>query len=249
MEVLKTPDDRFDGLKDYAFAAHYHVVTAGDGTELRMHYLDEGPRDAPTLLCMHGEPSWSYLYRKMIPLLTAAGYLVIAPDLVGFGKSDKPSEMDDYTYSAHVDWLNQWLRGLDLTGLTLVCQDWGGLIGLRVFGDNPDRFDRLVIANTGLPGTSMLTDDVSAMMAQMFAMVPVPDAAMVGEQFRPGLTANLQLGHQQPVTQPIHLGLPVLVEPLQSRMQAWTVGLKANRCLQRCAQLPTAAAVFQHFVD
>ena len=186
MDVLRTPEARFDGLKDYAFVAHYHVVKAEDGTELRVHYLDEGPRDAPALLCMHGEPSWSYLYRKMIPLLTAAGYRVIAPDLVGFGKSDKPAAMADYTYSAHVDWMNQWLRGLDLNGLTLVCQDWGGLIGLRLFGDNPDRFDRLVIANTGLPGTSMLTDDVSAMMAQMFAMVPVPDAAMVGEQFRNG---------------------------------------------------------------
>jgi haloalkane dehalogenase len=151
-----------------------------------MHYLDEGPRDGEPILCLHGQPSWSYLYRKMIPILTAAGYRVLAPDLIGFGKSDKPDAMADYTYSGHVAWLNAWLSKLDLHGLTLVCQDWGGLIGLRVAADQISRFKRLVIANTGLPSTAMLSDDVSAFMGQMFTTVPIPDAAMVREQFASG---------------------------------------------------------------
>jgi len=186
VDVLRTPETRFAQLKDYAFAAHYHVVQAQDGTELRMHYVDEGPRDGEIILCLHGQPSWSFLYRKMIPILTGAGYRVIAPDLVGFGKSDKPASVDDYTYAGHVDWMNQFLTGLDLTGLTLMCQDWGGLLGLRAVGDQPDRFERLVIANTGLPNTTTLTDDISNMMGKMYPMVPVPTAAMVQEQFSGG---------------------------------------------------------------
>jgi haloalkane dehalogenase len=186
MDVLRTPESCFEDLKDYAFAAHYQDVHAQDGTLLRMHYVDEGPRDGDLILCLHGQPSWSYLYRKMIPILADAGYRVIAPDLIGFGKSDKPGSVDDYTYAGHVEWLNQFLTALDLTGLTLVCQDWGGLLGLRAVGAHPERFKRLVIANTGLPNTTMLTDDVSGMLGQMYPMVPVPTAAMVQEQFAAG---------------------------------------------------------------
>jgi haloalkane dehalogenase len=153
MEALRTPDERFEGLPDYPFAPHYVEVPAGDGTgTLRVHHVDEGPRDASeTLLLMHGEPSWSYLYRTMIPPLVAAGYRVVAPDLVGFGRSDKPAARDDYTYQRHVDWITAWLEAVDLRGITLVCQDWGGLLGLRLVAEHGDRFARVVAANTFLP--------------------------------------------------------------------------------------------------
>lgn len=151
MDVLRTPDARFVGLANYPFAPNYSTVTAADGTALRLHYLDEGPRDAAPVLLMHGEPSWSYLYRHFVAPLVAAGHRVVAPDLIGFGRSDKPAARTDYTYEAHVDWMAQWLTGRDLTSITLFCQDWGGLIGLRLVAAMPDRFARLVIANTGLP--------------------------------------------------------------------------------------------------
>jgi haloalkane dehalogenase len=151
MEVLRTPDTRFDGLDGYAFAPHYATITADDGKALRLHYLDEGPRDAAPILLLHGEPSWSYLYRKFVGPLVASGHRVVAPDLIGFGRSDKPAARSDYTYERHVDWMAQWLTGVDLRDITLFCQDWGGLIGLRLVAAFPDRFARLVIANTGLP--------------------------------------------------------------------------------------------------
>ncbi len=116
-----------------------------------MHYVDEGPRDAEVVLMLHGEPSWCYLYRKMIPIITAAGLRAVAPDLIGFGRSDKPASQDDYTYQAHVDWMATFLEKLDLRGITLVCQDWGGLIGLRLAAEHPERFARIVAANTFLP--------------------------------------------------------------------------------------------------
>lgn len=151
MEVLRTPGERFIDLADYPFASHYLMVTDADGTELRIHYVDEGPRDAAPILLMHGEPSWSYLYRKFVPDLVARGHRVIAPDLIGFGKSDKPAARTDYTYERHVAWTSDWLTALDLTDITLFCQDWGGLIGLRLVAAFPDRFARLVVSNTGLP--------------------------------------------------------------------------------------------------
>ncbi len=151
MEFLRTPDERFNNLPGYPFAPHYVQVDDTEGGSLRLHYLDEGPADAPVVLMLHGEPSWSYLYRKMIPIVTAAGYRVIAPDLIGFGKSDKPTQRTDYTYQRHVDWVRSLLQQLDLKGMTLVCQDWGGLIGLRLVGEHPDLFARVVAANTMLP--------------------------------------------------------------------------------------------------
>lgn len=151
MDVLRTPDERFVDLTDYPFAPHYLSVADADGTDLRIHYVDEGPRDAAPILLMHGEPSWSYLYRKFVPDLVARGHRVIAPDLIGFGKSDKPAARTDYTYERHVAWMSEWLTALDLTDITLFCQDWGGLIGLRLVAAFPDRFARLVVSNTGLP--------------------------------------------------------------------------------------------------
>ncbi len=183
MDVVRTPDERFAGLSGYPFSPHYTEVKGARGTGLRMHHLDEGARDAPVILCLHGQPSWSYLYRKMVPLLTGAGYRVIAPDLIGFGRSDKPTAMADYTYDGHVAWLNQWLAGLDLTDVTLVCQDWGGLIGLRVVADQSERFARLVIANTGLPSSDTVTDEVADFLGSLWPSVPVPDAEMLATKF------------------------------------------------------------------
>jgi haloalkane dehalogenase len=144
MKILRTPDEQFANLPGYDFAPHYVEV---DG--LRIHYVDEGT--GPTVLCMHGEPSWSYLYRHMIPVLVDGGCRAVAPDLVGFGKSDKLADREDYTYARHVAWMSQWLEAVDLTDITLVCQDWGALIGLRLAAAYPDRFARLVVANGGLP--------------------------------------------------------------------------------------------------
>ena len=146
MDVLRTPDDRFDALPGYDFEPSYAEIEG-----LRMHYLDEGPADAPVILLLHGEPSWSYLYRTMIPRLTAAGFRAIAPDLIGFGRSDKPREVADHSYANHVRWTRALVESLDLRNTTLVCQDWGGLIGLRVVAETGDRFATIVAANTGLP--------------------------------------------------------------------------------------------------
>lgn len=167
MKVLRTPDTRFADLEGYPFAAHYTTIRTSDGGELRIHHLDEGPKDAPAVLCLHGQPAWSYLYRKMVPLLTRAGLRVIAPDLPGFGKSDKPAAREDYTYQSQVDWMNAWLSANDLTRLTLFAQDWGGAIGLRMVADQPDRFDRIVISNTGLPLPTELPD-ATAREVQVF---------------------------------------------------------------------------------
>lgn len=146
MEILRTPDERFRDLPEYPFAPHYVEV---DG--VRIHYVHEGPRSAKPIVLLHGEPSWSYLYRKMIPILVAAGHRVVAPDLVGFGRSDKPARREDYTYQRHVDWMLGFISILDLEHITLVCQDWGGLIGLRLVAEHGHRFDRVVAANTFLP--------------------------------------------------------------------------------------------------
>ena len=151
MKVLRTPDERFDGLPDFPYEPNYLMVPDGEGGRLRIHYVDEGPKDAEPVLMMHGEPSWSFLYRKMIPIFLGAGYRAVAPDLVGFGRSDKPADRSDYTYNRHVGWMQAWLEQADLKRITLVCQDWGGLIGLRLLAAHPERFARAVVANTGLP--------------------------------------------------------------------------------------------------
>ena len=151
MKALRTPDEQFKNLKDFPFEPHYAVVPDGEGGRLRIHYIDEGPRNADPVLLIHGEPSWSYLYRKMIPILMGAGNRVIVPDLVGFGRSDKPAERSDYTFQRHVDWMQAWLDQAGLNRTTFMGQDWGGLIGLRLVANNQDRFARVVVANTGLP--------------------------------------------------------------------------------------------------
>ena len=160
MKVLRTPDKYFEGIKGYPFKPIYTNIRALDGTELRIHHIDEGPKDGPILLAMHGQPVWSYLYSKMIPILNDSGIRVIAPDLIGYGKSDKPSSRDDYSYQNQVNWMNQWLLNNDLSNLFFFGQDWGGLIGLRMIADNPDRFIKISIGNTGLQYMPNTPDEV-----------------------------------------------------------------------------------------
>jgi len=163
VRTLRTPDAQFANLPDFPFAPHYVSVPPGNGTgdELRVHFVDEGDPTAPVVLLMHGEPSWSFLYRHMIPVLVDSGLRTVAPDLVGFGRSDKPASRDDFTYARHVAWMQSFVQAVDLQlhDVTLVCQDWGGLIGLRLVAGEPDRFARVVAANTFLPtGDTRVTD-------------------------------------------------------------------------------------------
>ena len=152
MNILRTPDSRFENLLDWPFKPHYTQITdAATGQSLRLACVDEGPRDGPTVLLMHGEPTWSYLYRHIIPKLVELGYRVVAPDLIGFGRSDKLAERNDYTYERHVAWLSTWLTTMDLREITLFCQDWGGLLGLRLVAAFPERFARVLAGNTVLP--------------------------------------------------------------------------------------------------
>ena len=166
MKVLRTPDARFEGLSDYPFEPHYTEIDTDEGVPLRIHHLDEGDPNAPLVLLLHGQPSWSYLYRKMVPLLVASGLRVIAPDLPGYGKSDKPAAREDFSYQRQVDWMGRWLEANDFGDITLFGQDWGGLIGLRLVADHPDRFTRVVMGNTGLPlNTSLDQQTVDRVMA------------------------------------------------------------------------------------
>lgn len=179
MQVLRTPDAYFEGLPDFSYAPRYLQVPDGEGGLLRIHYVDEGPREADPVLMMHGEPSWSFLYRKMIPLFLEAGYRAVAPDLVGFGRSDKPVDRRDYTYNRHVDWMKAWLELIDLRDITLVCQDWGGLIGLRILAASPDRFARAVVANTGLPTGDHPVSEAFLQWRKFSVEVPEFDAGAI----------------------------------------------------------------------
>ena len=146
MKILRTPDNRFSNLLDYPFKPNY--IQLGD---IRIHYVDEGESSKEVVLLIHGEPTWSYLYRKMVPIVSESGYRVIVPDLVGFGKSDKPINQEDYTYEKHVGWVSSFIESLDLKNINLFCQDWGGLIGLRIVSEQGYRFNRIIASNTSLP--------------------------------------------------------------------------------------------------
>jgi haloalkane dehalogenase len=184
MHVLRTPDDRFRDLPDCPFPPHYLEVRDADGTALRIAAIDEGPRDAAAVLLMHGEPSWSFLYRRIIARLVAAGHRVVAPDLVGFGRSDKPSQRADYTYERHVTWMRDWLAAMRLERVTLFGQDWGGLIGLRLVAAHPERFARIVVANTGLPTGEGSSDAFARWLefSQSTPVLPISDIIAMGCQ-------------------------------------------------------------------
>ena len=160
--VLRTPDERFQNLKDYPYQPNYMMI---DG--LRIHYLDEGPKNADPIFLLHGEPAWSYLFRKMIPILTAQGHRVIVPDCVGFGKSDKFISKFDYSYKHHVDVMKELVERLNLKNATFFGQDWGGLVGLRVVAELPDRFSHVVVSNTGMPARSGLSAWIFEKLVQL----------------------------------------------------------------------------------
>ncbi|MFY8080141.1 MAG: alpha/beta fold hydrolase, partial [Limnohabitans sp.] len=143
---LRTPEERFQNLPDFTYQPNYTEIGG-----LRIAYIDEGPKDGPVVLLMHGEPAWSFLYRKMIPVLVEAGMRVLVPDQVGFGRTDKPTQRSDYTYENHVQWMSAWLESVDANNITLFCQDWGSLIGLRMVAEMPERFARIALSNGGLP--------------------------------------------------------------------------------------------------
>lgn len=194
MNVLRTPDERFAALPDYPFAPHYVQLDA-----VRMHYVDEGPRDAPVVLLLHGEPSWSFLYRKLIPLLVDAGLRCVAPDLIGFGKSDKPSERSDYTFASHMQWLHGFVDALDLRGVTLFCQDWGGLLGLRWVAEATHRVARVIAANTGLPtGDQKMPDAFFAWQQLSQAMPELPVGGIVARGCARPVAPEVIAGYDAP---------------------------------------------------
>ena len=161
--ILRTPDERFKNLKDYPFKENYMTIE-----DTRIHYLDEGPKNGEIIYLLHGEPAWSYLFRKMIPVLVDAGYRVIAPDMVGFGKSDKYISVEDYTHQMHVDKMTQLIVELDLQNITAHVHDWGGLVGLRVVAEEPDRFSRIITSNTSLIATGR------GLLNDMFSFIAYP---------------------------------------------------------------------------
>lgn len=218
MEVLRTPDERFEGLPDWGFAPHYRSVTAADGTELRFHFVDEGPRDAAPILLLHGNPSWSYLHRHMVRGLADLGHRVLALDLMGMGRSDKPAARSDYTLANHVDWMGQWLEGEDLAGVTLYCQDWGGLTGLQLLPDHGDRVDRVLASNTGIP----VGEGVNRFMQQWLdfsqSVTELPIGSLVAGGTSRTLTPEEQAAYDAPFPdgtyQTSALQFPLLI-PLQ----------------------------------
>ncbi|MBX3025181.1 haloalkane dehalogenase [bacterium] len=198
MDVLRTPESRFRDLPDFPFAPRYREIHDADGTALRIAYIDEGPREAAPILLMHGEPSWSFLYRHIIARLAAAGHRVVAPDLIGFGRSDKPSAAADYTYERHVRWMSDWLLALNLQRITIFGQDWGGLIGLRLVAAFPERFARLVVANTGLPVGTGFGDAFKAWLDFSQSVPELPVGNIIAMGCRRPLTAAERAAYEAP---------------------------------------------------
>lgn len=199
MEVLRTPEARFDGLAGYPFAPHYVDVAAADTAPIRMHYVDEGPRDGPTVVLLHGEPTWSYLYRTMIPPLVDGGRRVLAPDLIGFGRSDKPARVEDYSYLCHVEWVTSWFDSLDLRDVTLFVQDWGSLIGLRIAAEQGHRIARVVVANGFLPTADRPTPQAFRVWRAFARYSPVlPAGRLVGAGTVTKISADVRAGYDAP---------------------------------------------------
>ena len=185
MSILRTPDERFSALPDYAFAPHYVELPDPEFRQLRMHYVDEGPRDRDVVLCLHGQGCWSYIFRKMIPILVGAGLRVIAPDFIGFGRSDKLPDTQHYTFQKHVDWLTAFLRQMNLQDINAYLFDWGGFFGLRIAAEQPDMFRTIALSNTNLPhGDSPGRGWFIKWRAEQFAMPKFPQGEMVNDGVR-----------------------------------------------------------------
>lgn len=250
MEYLRTPDENFQNLPDYPFAPNYLEVDDTEGGKLRLHYLDEGPRDGSVVLLMHGQPVWSYLYRFMIPLLVDQGYRVIAPDLIGFGRSDKPTRQSDYTYARHVSWMSDCLTQLDLTDVTVFFQDWGSLIGLRLVAAFPERFSHVVLANGGLPD-GVVPKWPGKILQWIYPFIAVVEADQLGEKFRakrgiPGFlywrkyaaeNPNFAIGDVMRVTSKEDLGEAVLA--------AYEAPFPDTSYMAGARQFPTLVPVFR----
>ena len=211
VEFVRTPDERFAALDDWPYEPHWVDVEG-----LRMAYVDEGPRGGSTVLMLHGEPTWGYLYRRMVPPIVAAGYRVIVPDLIGFGRSDKPTDRATYTYAQHVAWMRSFVEQRELRDLTLFCQDWGGLIGLRVVAELDDRFSRLVIANTALPDGSSMGEGFNRWQEFSQSVPDLDCGALLQRAVQARqLTAEEVAGYRAPFPDPTYLAgarqFPVLV--------------------------------------
>ncbi|MGH3451646.1 MAG: haloalkane dehalogenase [Haloechinothrix sp.] len=200
MRTLRTPEDRFADLPDFDYEPRYADIPDGDGAVLRMAYVEAGPADGPPVLLLHGEPTWSFLYRTMLPVLADAGLRAIAPDLVGFGRSDKPADVSDHSYLRHVEWVRALaFDALDLRAVTLVGQDWGGLIGLRLVAEHPDRFDRVVAANTGLPTGDHPMPDIWWMFRETVAKAETLDVGrFVQAGCRTPMSDEIRAGYDAP---------------------------------------------------
>lgn len=203
MDVLRTPDERFDQLPGYPFEPHYLDVAASDTPPVRMHYVDEGPRDGTPVVLLHGEPSWSYLYRTMVPPLVEAGYRVLAPDLIGFGRSDKPTRISDYTYLRHVEWVTAWFEALDIRDATIFVQDWGSLIGLRVAAEQDGRVARIVVGNGYLPTAQQGTPLAFKLWRAFAKLTPVfPTGRIVAVGTVNPLSAEVRAAYDAPFPSP-----------------------------------------------
>lgn len=200
MQFLRTPDERFVGLPDFGYQPHYAEVSDDDGGTLRMAWVEAGPADGEPVLLLHGEPSWSFLYRQLIAPLAAAGYRAIAPDLVGFGRSDKPTDVTEHSFARHVEWVRALAFDvLQLDGVTLVGQDWGGLIGLRLAAEHPARFARIVAANTGLPTGDQPMPEIWHQFRRVIQSAPTIDVGrFVQAGCRRPMSDGIRAGYDAP---------------------------------------------------
>jgi len=197
--IIRTPDERFEALPGYDFSPHYRDLPDPDFGSLRMHYLDEGPRDGKVILLLHGQGCWSYIFRDMIPQFAAAGYRVIAPDFIGFGRSDKLPSTDDYTFERHVEWLTNFFRAMEFNGVNAYLFDWGGYFGLRIAAEYPHMFDRIALSNTQLPtGDSPGKDWFIKWRAEQFALPRFPQGEMVNDGCRKNLDAETISAYDAP---------------------------------------------------
>ncbi|MCX2980922.1 alpha/beta fold hydrolase [Halieaceae bacterium IMCC14734] len=249
MQYQRTPDERFENLEDYPFQPHYLQIDDGEGGELRVHHLDEGPADGPLILLMHGQPAWSYLYRYMIPPLVAAGFRVVAPDFIGFGRSDKPTRRQDYTYARHIAWMSQWLTALGLTDITLFCQDWGSLIGLRMVTAFPERFANVVLSNGGMP-TGMIPPEYADFLKEAYTTLPVVKAEELEERFNdtsgiPGFLYWRKFCAECPDLEIGELMTAVATSPLsESAAAAYSAPFPDQTYMAGARQFPSLVPVF-----
>jgi haloalkane dehalogenase len=228
VKVLRTPDERFDDLEGYAFAPRYSEVKGEDGTPIRIHHLDEGPRDAAPILLMHGNPTWAYLYRKFVPGLVEAGHRVVAVDLVGCGRSDKPGERSDYTQARHSDWISKWLTAVDLRDVTLFCHDWGGTLGLHLVAAFPERFARVIAANTGIPLGEGEGEFMKMWVGMMRDAITFPMDQMVPTGMTHAITPGELAAYKAPFPDPSYEA-GICEFPMLIAVQPDNPGVPANR--------------------